>query len=227
MVKAIWNAFHAYNGKVLNSSSILRSHKLDFVIIIMNYVWSMEEQPNASPYLPGAASLLEQLDKRIMIILRDGKHLVGKLRSFDHFMNLILEETFERLIHSGLSFICWASSHFWGISIAKHQYLQPFVTSTSGKYCDVPLGLYVVRGDSIVLLGELDAEKEEASTKLEKIQPRDFIALSADIPDSSSKVEWDFESWWALGRWTAHSSSLCSMLLKVICLHTSTLIYSI
>lgn len=62
----------------------------------------MEEQQNpASPYLPGAASLLEQLDKRIMIILRDGKHLVGKLRSFDHFMNLILEETFERLMHSG------------------------------------------------------------------------------------------------------------------------------
>ena len=58
----------------------------------------MEEQGS---YLPGAASLIEQLDKRIMIILRDGKHLVGKLRSFDHFMNLILEETFERLIHQG------------------------------------------------------------------------------------------------------------------------------
>ena len=58
----------------------------------------MEEN---APYLPGAASLLEQLDKRIMIILRDGKHLVGKLRSFDHYMNLILEDTYERLIHSG------------------------------------------------------------------------------------------------------------------------------
>ena len=59
------------------------------------------EETASSPYLPGAASLLEQLDKKIMIILRDGKHLVGKLRSFDHFMNLILEDTFERLIHSG------------------------------------------------------------------------------------------------------------------------------
>ena len=60
-----------------------------------------DQQETASSYLPGAASLIEQLDKRIMIILRDGKHLVGKLRSFDHFMNLILEETFERLMHSG------------------------------------------------------------------------------------------------------------------------------
>ena len=60
-----------------------------------------DQQESTSSYLPGAASLIEQLDKRIMIILRDGKHLVGKLRSFDHFMNLILEETFERLMHSG------------------------------------------------------------------------------------------------------------------------------
>jgi U6 snRNA-associated Sm-like protein LSm1 len=36
-------------------------------------------------YLPGAASLLEQLDKKILIILNDGRHLVGTLRSFDHY----------------------------------------------------------------------------------------------------------------------------------------------
>ena len=54
-----------------------------------------------SAYMPGAASLIEQLDKRVMIILRDGRHLVGKLRSFDHFMNLILEETCERVLLTG------------------------------------------------------------------------------------------------------------------------------
>ena len=53
------------------------------------------------PYLPGAASLLEQLDKKIVIILRDGRHLVGILRSFDHFMNLSLESTSERLMLKG------------------------------------------------------------------------------------------------------------------------------
>jgi hypothetical protein len=36
-------------------------------------------------YLPGAASLLDQLDKKILIVLVDGRHLVGILRSFDHF----------------------------------------------------------------------------------------------------------------------------------------------
>ncbi|GAU41051.1 hypothetical protein TSUD_374050 [Trifolium subterraneum] len=28
-------------------------------------------------------------------------------------------------------------------------------------YCDVPLGLYVIRGENVVLIGELDLGKEE------------------------------------------------------------------
>jgi U6 snRNA-associated Sm-like protein LSm1 len=52
-------------------------------------------------YLPGAASLLDQLDRRVLIILRDGRHLVGVLRSFDQFLNLVLENTSERIILPG------------------------------------------------------------------------------------------------------------------------------
>ena len=61
-----------------------------------------------------------------------------------------------------------------------------------GKYCDVPLGLYVVRGDSIVLLGELDADFENNSSILQKITPQEF----ADLPETSEgvKIEWEFES---------------------------------
>ena len=110
-------------------------------------------------YLPGAASLLEQLDRRILIILRDGRHLVGMLRSFDQFLNLVIEDTSERI-------------------------LMP------GTYCDVPLGLYIVRGDNIVLLGEIDAEKEENEMPLRKVDPEDL----EDIPEmSEEKLPWDFE----------------------------------
>jgi hypothetical protein len=28
-------------------------------------------------YLPGAASLVEELDQRILLVLRDGKHIIG------------------------------------------------------------------------------------------------------------------------------------------------------
>lgn len=52
-------------------------------------------------YLPGAASLLEQLDTRVLIILSDGRHLVGTLRSFDQFLNLVLEDTSERILLPG------------------------------------------------------------------------------------------------------------------------------
>ena len=33
-------------------------------------------------FLPGSASLVEQLDRRIMIVLRDGRHLVGVSSTF-------------------------------------------------------------------------------------------------------------------------------------------------
>mmetsp|Transcript_826 Transcript_826/g.823 ORF Transcript_826/g.823 Transcript_826/m.823 type:complete len:117 (+) Transcript_826:59-409(+) len=112
-------------------------------------------------YLPGAASLLEQLDTRVLIILGDGRHLVGILRSFDQFLNLVLEETSERII-------------------------------LAGKYCDIPLGLYIVRGDNIVLLGEIDDELERNEMKLVKIDPEDLSNYSED--NEYGKLQWDFES---------------------------------
>jgi small nuclear ribonucleoprotein (snRNP)-like protein len=74
-------------------------------------------------YVIGAASLLEQLDKRIMIILRDGRHFVGKLRSFDHFMNLILEETCERVLITGNIYI-YENTHI-NIHIYIYMYINP------------------------------------------------------------------------------------------------------
>jgi len=48
----------------------------------------------------------------------------------------------------------------------------------------------LVRGDNLILLGEVDEEKE-ASQKLEKVSPAELTELLAagDAP----KLEWDFE----------------------------------
>ena len=54
-------------------------------------------------YLPGTASLLEELDKRLMVLLRDGRTLIGYLRSVDQFANLVLHRCIER-IHVGNQF---------------------------------------------------------------------------------------------------------------------------
>jgi len=54
---------------------------------------------SASPasYLPGTASLLEELDKRLLVVLRDGRTLIGVLRSVDQFANLVLHRCIERI----------------------------------------------------------------------------------------------------------------------------------
>lgn len=48
-------------------------------------------------YLPGFASLLEQIDRRVLVLLRDGRTLFGILRSIDQFANLVLHLTVERI----------------------------------------------------------------------------------------------------------------------------------
>jgi U6 snRNA-associated Sm-like protein LSm1 len=117
-------------------------------------------EKESAAYLPGAASLIEEIDKRIMIILRDGRHLVGRLRSFDQFMNLILEDSCERVL-------------------------------LPGRFCDVPLGLYIVRGDTIVLLGEIDEETEQEKMGLQKLTAEEMMDL--DVEPEESKLSWDFE----------------------------------
>lgn len=36
-------------------------------------------------------------------------------------------------------------------------------------YCDIPLGLYVIRGENVVLIGELDLEKEELPAHMTRV----------------------------------------------------------
>ena len=114
-----------------------------------------------SMFLPGAASLVEQLDKRLMIVLRCGKNLIGTMRSFDQFSNLVLEDTFERHV-------------------------------VNNEFGDIPLGLYIVRGDSIVLLGEIDDELGESTkTAMKKVSATHILqALRLEPPP---RVFWDFE----------------------------------
>lgn len=60
----------------------------------------------------------------MLVMLRDGRKIIGLMRSFDQFANIVLEEAVERII------------------VGK-------------RFADVPLGLYVIRGENVVLLGEM------------------------------------------------------------------------
>ena len=65
------------------------------------------------------------------------------LRTFDQYSNLVLDNASERRFHSDDDDVSESS---------KITY-----------FTDVPLGMYIVRGDSIVLLGQVGSEEEEAS----------------------------------------------------------------
>ena len=115
-------------------------------------------KPNPQPFLPGASSLIEQLDTKVLVILRDGRHLLGTLRSLDQFSNLVLEDTYER--------------HIAGT-----------------KYADIYLGLYIVRGDSLVMLGEV--ADDNTNSNMTEVEMSEIQELREKMP-ASEKVQWDF-----------------------------------
>ncbi|KAL0270371.1 UNVERIFIED_CONTAM: hypothetical protein PYX00_007803 [Menopon gallinae] len=91
----------------------------------------------------GTASLIDELDKKLMVLLRDGRTLIGYLRSVDQFANLVLHRTIER-IHVGK------------------------------EYGDISRGIFIVRGENVVLLGEIDREKEQ-NLPLDEVSVDDIL----------------------------------------------------
>ncbi|KAJ8441136.1 hypothetical protein Cgig2_006965 [Carnegiea gigantea] len=92
--------------------------------------------------------LIRCLTGKILVLLRDGRKLLGTLCSFDQFAegvlenlsaaNAVLEGACERVIVGDL-------------------------------YCDIPLGLYVIRGENVVLIGEVDSEKEDLPPHMTRV----------------------------------------------------------
>ncbi|KAJ3410425.1 SM-like, degradation of cytoplasmic mRNAs and positively regulates transcription initiation [Chytridiales sp. JEL 0842] len=81
-------------------------------------------------FLPGSASLADIVDRKILVILRDGRKLTGYLRAYDQFANLTVQDCIERI----------------------------YVDDSFGEEYR---GMFVIRGENVVLLGEVDEEREE------------------------------------------------------------------
>ncbi|OLY82921.1 U6 snRNA-associated Sm-like protein LSm1 [Smittium mucronatum] len=89
----------------------------------------MDSNLISTKYFTTTGCLLDLVDKRVHVSLRDGKKLFGVLRSFDHFGSLILQDTIERVF-------------------------------IEGGYGNIERGIFIIRGENIILLGEMDEEKE-------------------------------------------------------------------
>jgi U6 snRNA-associated Sm-like protein LSm1 len=101
-----------------------------------------------------ATSLADNLDKKLLVILRDGKKIIGTLRSFDQFANVVLEGALERITVGEL-------------------------------YCDLPLGLYIIRGENVVLIGELDPDREELPSFMVLVTPAEIKQAQKEEKEQS------------------------------------------
>ncbi|KAG8186133.1 hypothetical protein JTE90_022721 [Oedothorax gibbosus] len=92
-----------------------------------------------------ASTLDSYVNHTVSIITADGRNIVGTLKGFDQTINLILDESHER------------------------------VYSSSQGIEQVVLGLYIVRGDNIAVVGEvddeLDARLDLSNIKAEPLNP--------------------------------------------------------
>lgn len=70
------------------------------------------------------------------------------LRSWDQFANLVLTDTKERY------FVTVPSSS----SLENEEQDED---STRKLYCDVPRGTYLVRGENVLVLGEVDLDRDD------------------------------------------------------------------
>ncbi|EFN59912.1 hypothetical protein CHLNCDRAFT_132948 [Chlorella variabilis] len=78
----------------------------------------------------GDAGLAQYVDTTVSVITNDGRTIVGTLRGYDQATNLILDECHER------------------------------VYSSKNGVEQLVLGLYVIRGDNIAVIGEIDDDKD-------------------------------------------------------------------
>lgn len=78
----------------------------------------------------GRSLLLEFLDKTVSVVTNDGRVVVGRLRGFDQVSNVIMDKCVERVFTEDA-----------GVEAIDH-------------------GVYVLRGDNIAAVGEVDAARD-------------------------------------------------------------------
>lgn len=82
-----------------------------------------------------AASIIGFVDRKVSAVLLNGRVVIGVLRTFDQFGNLVIHDGVERLYLS-----------------KTKQYAE----STTPQ-------IYVIRGENLLMLGDLDIDREDSA----------------------------------------------------------------
>ncbi|RLV91577.1 Sm-like protein LSm1 [Spathaspora sp. JA1] len=104
-----------------------------------------------------AAALVGSVDRKIFVLLRDGRNLFGILRTFDQFANLVVQDTYERI------------------------YLED-----QKKFAEVYRGVFMVRGENVVMMGELDIDRED--DHLELMEQIDYKEAELELEAKHKRI---------------------------------------
>ncbi|KAF0295505.1 U6 snRNA-associated Sm-like protein LSm1 [Amphibalanus amphitrite] len=100
---------------------------------------------------------LKSIEGKVMVLLRDGRTLIGVLRSVDQFANLVLDRTTER-IHVGKQF------------------------------GDIYRGIFVVRGENVVVVGLID-EMREGTVGLQEVSVEEILEAQRQVQEARHQQE--------------------------------------
>lgn len=168
------------------------------------------------------ASLVQSLDKRVMVVMRDGRSFVGKLITFDQYSNIVLENTIERKTircddaasAKAASDKCAAaakaaageaesSSSSPSQSSHNHHhgrapspaYMASLgaVDKTLVKFCDIKLGVYLIRGENVVMIGDVDAGRFDTGVDvlMTRVDEAEMNALATAARDKVKALQRD------------------------------------
>eukprot|EP01147_Barroeca_monosierra_P008361 gene8361-901_t len=98
---------------------------------------------------PSLANLIPETDKCMLCVLRDGRYLIGFLRTVDQFANLVMQDVVERI------------------------YVEDC-------YGDIQQGVVLIRGENVVLLGEIDGERMQRSN-LKQVSADVILAMKKEL----------------------------------------------
>lgn len=104
-----------------------------------------------------------------MVLLRDGRTLIGYLRSIDQFGKPSLP-----CAGVDLTFHLILCRHFTAANLVLHRTIERI--HVGDRYGDIPRGIFLIRGENVVLCGEV-SESERALDLLTKVDVEEILEL--------------------------------------------------
>ncbi|CAH0014527.1 unnamed protein product [Clonostachys rhizophaga] len=168
--------------------------------------------PGAPPQAPAqlppqmfttAAQLLDLTDKKLMIALRDGRKLIGVLRSWDQFGvyeprretgQLDSKGAYERsflLLPPRTSLPIFLDHSLFVSTIERFFASSPDSSAPGaprGYYADVTHGIFLVRGENVLLLGEIDLDKDDEAPPGYERGELDFVKKLAEEKKAADRA---------------------------------------